>query len=92
MKTVPKLSSDIHTLSDSLTDRGLTLVFLCICSVYSTLSLKVVDIHINSPPFMKSFWYSENKRNEPREKTGLRGFRPGPTQTRLYSYRRWLEA
>ena len=26
------------------------------------------------------------------EKTILRGFRPGPTQTRLYSYRRWLEA
>ena len=31
--------------------------------------------------------------NEPRcEKTGLRGFRPGPTQTRLYSHRRWLDA
>ena len=30
---------------------------------------------------------------EPRsEKTGLRGFRPGPIQTGLYSYRRWLEA
>ena len=30
---------------------------------------------------------------EPRcEKTGLRGFRPGPTQTRLYSHRRWLES
>ena len=30
---------------------------------------------------------------EPRgEKTGLRGFRPGPTQTELYSHRRWLEA
>ena len=30
---------------------------------------------------------------EPRcEKTGLRGFRPGPTQTGLYSRRRWLEA
>ena len=30
---------------------------------------------------------------EPRcEKTGRRGFRPGPTQTRLYSHRRWLEA
>ena len=30
---------------------------------------------------------------EPRsEKTGLQGFRPGPTQTGLYSYRRWLEA
>ena len=30
---------------------------------------------------------------EPRsEKTGLRAFRPGPTQTGLYSYRRWQEA
>ena len=30
---------------------------------------------------------------EPRcEKTGLRGFRPGPTQTRLRSDRGWLEA
>ena len=30
---------------------------------------------------------------EPRsEKTGLRGFRPGSIQTRLYSHRRWLEA
>ena len=31
--------------------------------------------------------------NEPRcEKTGLRGFRLGPTQTGLYCHRRWLEA
>ena len=30
---------------------------------------------------------------EPRRvKTGFRGFRPGPTQTRLYNHRRWLEA
>ena len=30
---------------------------------------------------------------EPRlEKTCLRGFRPGLTQTELYSHRRWLEA
>ena len=30
---------------------------------------------------------------EPRcEKTGLRGFRPGPTQTGMYCHRRWLEA
>ena len=45
---------------------------------------------------------SENIRNaflyvlsifEPRcEKTGLRGFRPGPTQTGLCSHRKWLEA
>ena len=35
----------------------------------------------------------EEPTNEPRsEKTGLRGFRPGPTQTGLYSHRRWLEA
>ena len=27
-----------------------------------------------------------------REKTGILGFRPGLTQTRLYSYRRWLVA
>ena len=26
------------------------------------------------------------------EKTGLRGFRPGLTQTKLYRFRRWLEA
>ena len=31
--------------------------------------------------------------NEPRcEKTGLPDFRPGPTQTRLYSDGRWLES
>ena len=31
--------------------------------------------------------------NEPRcEKTGLRGFQLGPTQTGLYNHRRWLEA
>ena len=29
---------------------------------------------------------------EPREKTGLQGFRPGPTQTGLYNHRRWLDA
>ena len=33
------------------------------------------------------------KTYEPRcEKTGLRGFRPGLTQTGLYSHRRWREA
>ena len=36
-------------------------------------------------------WYASGHLNEP-EKTGLRGFRPGPIQTRLYSHRRWLEA
>ena len=37
----------------------------------------------------KSVW----KLLEPRrEKTGLRGFRPGPTQTGLYKLRKELEA
>ena len=32
--------------------------------------------------------FPEGLINEPRcEKTGLRGFRPGPTQTELYSHR-----
>ena len=32
------------------------------------------------------------KKSEPRcEKTGLQEFRPGPTETGLYSHRRWLE-
>ena len=34
-----------------------------------------------------------SSQSEPHcEKTGLRGFRPGPTQTGLYSHRTWLEA
>ena len=37
--------------------------------------------------------YTVSNSFEPRcEKTGLRGFRPGPTQTGLCSHRRWLEA
>ena len=40
-----------------------------------------------------SFQFSKGRQFEPRcEKTGLLGFRPGPTQTGLYSHRRWLEA
>ena len=35
----------------------------------------------------------EQYENEPvREKTNNLGFRPGPTQTGLYSHRKWLEA
>ena len=36
---------------------------------------------------------ADRMAHEPRcEKTGLRGFRPGSTQTGLYNYTRWLEA
>ena len=41
-----------------------------------------------------SYSYHASELYEPRcGKTGLGGLiRPGPTQTRLYSYRRWLDA
>ena len=50
-----------------------------------------------SPFLCKSMLYELSSRLpfpfEPRcEKTGLQGFRPGPTQTGLYSHRRWPEA
>ena len=43
-----------------------------------------VSDYLNTPWFFLS---------EPvREKTNNLGFRPGPTQTGLYSHRKWLEA
>ena len=42
---------------------------------------------------LKKDKYQSNLINEPhRKKTGLRGFRPGPTHTWLYSFRKKLEA
>ena len=38
------------------------------------------------------FHYLDSRISEPREKIGLRGFRPGPTLTGLYNRIRWLEA
>ena len=47
--------------------------------------------HKAPPSYMPNSYMRD--RIEPRsEKTGLRGFRPGPTQTRLYNHTRWLEA
>ena len=44
-------------------------------------------------PGHKEYVKFDPDKFEPRfEKTGLRGFRPGPTQTGLYSHRRCLEA
>ena len=45
-------------------------------------------IYNNPGHFMPSSLLFEPRR----EKTGLRGFRPGPTQTGLYSLRSRLEA
>ena len=45
---------------------------------------------VTRKPVQESDYYQT--QTEPRsEKTGLRGFQPGPTQTGLYSHRRWLE-
>ena len=45
------------------------------------LTDSMLDVHLKAPI------------NEPRrEKTGLRDFRPGPTQTGLYKLRKKLEA
>ena len=42
---------------------------------------------------LRDHLFMELSSIEPRcEKTGLRGFRPGLTQTRLYNHRRWLKA
>ena len=35
---------------------------------------------------------NQNERLVRKPDTGLRSFRPGPTQTRLYNHTRWLEA
>ena len=62
-------------------------------SITSALSIRTYAgaslIHVVTPTINSDCLV----RYEPRcEKTGLRGFRPGPTQTRLYSHTRWLEA
>ena len=50
-------------------------------------------IQCNVINHVKSIVFFTTIINEPRrEKTGLRGFRPGPTQTGLYSLRSRLEA
>ena len=51
--------------------------------------LEVLSYSITKP---EKWLVHPEKTYEPRrQKTGLRGFQPGPTQTRLYSHRRWLE-
>ena len=51
------------------------------------------ELHLNNETVPELAEYNTLSPNGPRsEKTGLRGFRPGPTQTGLYSHRRQLEA
>ena len=67
-----------------------------------TLLLQIFSsvVHFPGIPRRRNTLYLSSPRlcffivlNEPRcAKTGFRGFRPGPSQTGLYSHRRWLEA
>ena len=60
------------------------------CSIFFSLALIASDL--TRIPYSK-LYSRAHLVFEPRcEKTGLRGFRPGPTQTGLYSHKRWLEA
>ena len=53
------------------------------------LTSERICTHNSTHTHIMSFYISNGPRCE---KTGLRGFRPGPTKTGLYSHRRWLEA
>ena len=61
-------------------------------------AVKIISIFIVKVAYCKLLWSHIIEKNmlpvfEPRcKKTGLRGFRPSPTQTELYSHRRWLKA
>ena len=51
--------------------------------------IKVTGISRDQAQLFSNYlhYFKSHAAIEPRcEKTGLRGFRPGPTQTRLYSY------
>ena len=78
---------------------GVTFVRRCFRDENEALLSKPKKPHKQSPVEKSTLSFLIGANNplnltfEPRcEKTGLRGVRPGPTQTGLYSYRRWLEA
>ena len=55
-------------------------------SCFNPMRTTKLEISLHISTFIASIF-------EPRcEKTGLRGFRPGQTQTGLYNHRRWLNA
>ena len=53
----------------------------------------LIQFKISGEPSKLLIGENRKKIYEPcSEKTGLGGFRPGPTKTGLYNHRRWLEA
>ena len=57
--------------------------------VYLNLNVKTV---VRDCEYARAETGSTSKYEPRSEKTGLRGFRPGPPQTGLYNHTRWLEA
>ena len=80
-----------HQLTDQLINLGNFL-----CQISNLLQIRPLDFIDTNLCALKDFSPRSPSRVqlfEPRrEKTGLRGFRPGPTQTGLYSLRKELEA
>ena len=58
---------------------------------YTATLPSVVPSEVLTVPLTGSVRGPQSKKEPRCEKTGLRGFRTGPTQTGLYSHRRWLE-
>ena len=70
----------------------LNLLLSACCLMHQIVKLKPKYANMPAEHFRSCFFYTV-VQYEPRcEKTGLRGFRPGPTPTGLYNHRRWLEA
>ena len=70
----------------------LTLLFKIFCFIVITSKPDEFSCLIKMG-ILQNYGESANIKIEPRcDKTGLRGFRPGPTETGLYNHRRWLEA
>ena len=62
------------------------------CNHVAVYTILVNELLSDNTTVLIESRYSNLTLFEPRrQKTGLRGFRPGPTQTELYSHRRCLE-
>ena len=82
-----------HMRKQVLSWRSSFVCLFCFTLLITGELLKCYWYHIIQQEMECELDYSDQVAFEPRcEKTGLRGFRPGPTQIRLYSNRIWLEA
>ena len=63
-----------------------------VCSLINFHFDRLFTTFVEKTPYLKFTMIIENTYEPRREKTGLRGFRTGPTQTGLYKLRKELEA